>query len=348
MKNLRLSSHLFWPAAALALLLVFNLIQNPGFFSVIERDGRFFGSLIDIGLRATPLILSALGMTLVIATGGVDLSVGAIAALAPAVAVSLLNGNMSFWPVLIAALAAAGAVGLWNGILVSGLGLQPIVATLTAMVAGRGIAQLLLDGQIAPLKDASYSFLGRGYLFGFPFAFTLVIASIILFHLLIRKTALGLYVEALGSNAKASVSVGLNGSAVKIAVYTSSAIFAALAGILISSNIQAVDVNNLGQYLELDAILAVVIGGTSLNGGRFTLMGSALGALIIQTVSTTINTQGVAVESMLIIKAVVVIVICLMQSPKFRAMFVRKRFTPDQDPSGTLPGLQSGPEKAAV
>ena len=330
--KLRLPSHLIWPLTALVLLLLFNLLQNPGFFHIVARDGRFFGSLIDIGLRAAPLILSAIGMTLVIATGGVDLSVGAIAALAPAVAVVVLNNGGSFEIAFGAALLAAAAVGIWNGALISLLGLQPIVATLTAMVAGRGIAQLLLDGQIMPLKNSSFAYMGQGALFGFPFAFTLILATLFLFSTLIRRTALGLYIEALGSNSEASHAIGLNCNAVKLAVYSASGIFAALAGILIASNIQAVDVNNLGQYLELDAILSVVIGGTLLSGGRFTLLGSVLGALIIQTVATTINTQGVAIESMLIIKAVVVIAICLLQSRKFRTIFAKKRFVPDPSP----------------
>jgi galactofuranose transport system permease protein len=333
MKNRILSSQLFWPATALILLLVFNLVKNPGFFMIVERNGHFYGSLIDIVFRAAPLILASMGMTLVIATGGVDLSVGAIAALAPAVAMTFLQSNDVFLTALVASLAVAALVGVWNGILISTLGLQPIVATLTAMVAGRGIAQLLLDGQIVSISNESFAVMGHGHFLGVPFSFTLVLLLIIALSLLTRKTALGLYVEALGSNPEASYAVGLNSSAVKIAVYTASGIFAGLAGLLVSSNIRAVDVNNLGQYLELDAILAVVIGGTALSGGRYTLLGSALGALIIQTVSTTINTQGVAVESMLIIKAIVVIGVCLLQAPKFRQKFARKPKGPSIEPT---------------
>jgi ribose/xylose/arabinose/galactoside ABC-type transport system permease subunit len=323
MKN-RISSQLFWPTLALGLLLLFNLIKNPGFFAITSRDGHLYGSIIDIVFRASPLILASVGMTLVIATGGVDLSVGAIAALAPAVAVTVLKTHDVFTIALLAAIAISAVVGIWNGILVSMLGLQPIVATLTAMVAGRGIAQLLLDGQIISIQNPTFAQIGHGYFLSVPFDFSFILIVLILLGALTRRTALGLYIEALGSNPSASYAVGLNSAGIKIVVYAASGIFAGLAGLLVSSNILAVDVNNLGQYLELDAILAVVIGGTSLSGGRYTLLGSVLGALIIQTVSTTINTQGIAVESMLIIKAVVVIAVCLLQSQKFRGSFSRK------------------------
>jgi simple sugar transport system permease protein len=328
MKKLRRST-LFWPLLALVLLMIFNFASSPGFFSVTENNGHFYGSLIDIFMRATPLILASLGMTLVIATGGVDLSVGAVAAVAPAMAVFLLAQGFGVWPSIAGALGTSALIGLWNGILVSRLGLQPIIATLIAMVAGRGIAQLMVNGQIVSINDATYAFMGNGYLFKLPFSITLAFLTLVGLVLFCRRTSTGLFIEALGSSAVASRFSGLNTFLTQTMVYVVAAFFSGLAGLLVSSNIHAVDVNNLGLYLELDAILAVVIGGTRLTGGRFSLVGSVIGALIIQTVSTTINTQGVAIESMLMVKAVVVIVICLMQSESLRARFQWKRARPN-------------------
>jgi simple sugar transport system permease protein len=321
-------SNLFWPAIALVSLLVFNLILSPGFFSIQENNGHYYGSIIDILMRGTPLILASLGMTLVIATGGVDLSVGAVAAVAPAMTVFLMAQGFGIFAALAGGLGTAAVIGLWNGLLVARLGLQPIIATLIAMVAGRGIAQLMVNGQILPINDSVYAFLGTGYFLKFPFSITLAILTLVGLSLFCRKTSTGLFIEALGSSAIASRFSGVNTLLVQSMVYVFSAFFSGLAGLLVSSNIHAVDVNNLGLYLELDAILAVVIGGTKLTGGRFSLVGSVIGALIIQTVSTTINTQGVAIESMLMVKAIVVIVICLMQSESLRARLQWKRTRP--------------------
>ena len=143
---------LFRPLAALAVLLLIDLLTIPGFFSITIRGGHLYGSLIDIVNRAAPLMLAALGMTLVIATRGIDISVGAVVALSGTVAAMLIGGaTESETPMLWAMCAAMGAAilcGLWNGVLVASLGLQPIVATLILMVAGRGLAQLRTDGQI--------------------------------------------------------------------------------------------------------------------------------------------------------------------------------------------------------
>jgi simple sugar transport system permease protein len=262
------------------------------------------------------LILTALGMTLVIATGGVDLSVGAIAALSGAAATLTLAAG---WPAALGTAIAAGlVVGLFNGVLITWLGLQPIIATLISMVSARGVAQLILGGQIVPLNNASYVSIGTSAFLGFPFAIWIALAIVLLMTLLLRKTSTGLFIEAVGANPIAARFIGLSGAKVCTLVYVVTGALAALSGVILSTNIRAIDGNNLGLYLELDAILAVVIGGTRLTGGRFSILGTILGALIIQTVTTTINTQGIRVELMLMVKAAVVIAICLAQSDRFR------------------------------
>lgn len=314
-----------WPLIALGLVLLFNLIFTAGFFRIEIKEGRFYGSLVDILNRATPVMLLSIGMTLVIATGGVDLSVGAVMAIAGSIAALLVTkSELNLAPILGLALAAALAAGLWNGLLVAFLEVQPIVATLILMVAGRGIAQLLTNGQIITFENKPFEFLGGGTFLGFPFTVTIVLLAYTLTSLLTRKTAAGLFVEAVGDNETASRYSGINTRFVKVAAYAFCALLAGLAGLIIASDIKAADANNAGLWLELDAILAVVIGGTSLTGGRFYLLSSLVGALLIQTLTTTILTRGIPVEFTLVVKAVVIVVVCLLQSETFRQSLLRR------------------------
>jgi ribose/xylose/arabinose/galactoside ABC-type transport system permease subunit len=315
---------LFWPLAALALLLIFNLIFTPGFFHIEIKDGRLFGSLIDILNRGAPVMLLAIGMSLVIATAGVDLSVGAVIAVAGAAAVLAIVSGGSVLLGVIAALAAALVAGTWNGALVAYIGIQPIVATLILMVAGRGVAQLLTNGQILTLENRRFEFIGGGYLGGLPFSVIIVAVIFLVVALLTRRTALGLFIESIGDNEIAARYAGINDRLVKTMVYAVCGLCAGVAGLIIASDIKAADANNAGLWLELDAILAVVIGGTSLTGGRFYLFGSLVGALIIQTLTTTILSRGVAVEFTLVVKAIVVLAVCLLQSEAFRDSVVRR------------------------
>lgn len=316
-----------WALIVLAVVLLFNLATSPKFFELVVRDGRVYGSLIDVLNRAAPVGLLSIGMTLVIATGGVDLSVGAVIAIAGTVAAGLIarpsgtpfegSGKSAGMAVPGALLAATGC-GLFNGLLVSYLELQPIVATLLLMVAGRGVAQLLANGQIVTFQEPGFAAIATGSFLGLPNPVWLVVGTLIVFGLLTRMTALGLFVEATGSNPVAARYVGINAKAVKAIVYTLSGLCAGIAGLIITGDIQAADGNNAGLNLELDAILAVSVGGTALSGGRFSLVGSIIGALLMQTLTTTILTRGVASEVTLVLKAAIVIGVCLMQAPSFR------------------------------
>ena len=315
-----------WPLIALAVALLFNAVFSPGFFSFTVRDGRLYGSIIDILNRAAPVMLLSLGMTLVIATGGVDLSVGAVMAITGATAALLLTKASLGVPVVIAiSLAVAITAGIWNGALVGIFKVPPIVATLILMVSGRGIAQLLTDGQIITFENKSFEFIGRGAFGGLPFTITLVLIVWVVLSLLKARTALGLFVECTGDNETASRYAGVNTRLVKSIAYTVCAFCAGLAGLIVTTDIKAADANNAGLWLELDAILATVIGGTALTGGRFYLTGSLLGAVLIQTLTTTILTRGIKVELTLVVKALVVILVCLLQSERFRSIFARKR-----------------------
>lgn len=322
---------MIWPLSALLILLVFNFLFTENFFHIEIRNGRLFGSLIDILDRAAPLMLVAVGMTLVIAMGGVDLSVGAVMAITGTITAGLIsrpdfsilakmNLPSYFSLALCAALAAGILFGSCNGILVAFFNIQPIVATLILMVAGRGIAQLLSSGQIITVQNETFSFWGNGYFLWFPFTVFIVFLGFAITWLFVRKTALGLFVEAGGSNPIASYYSGLGIRTVKLMIYGFSGFCAGLAGILVAADIKAADANNAGLYLELDAILATVLGGTALKGGRCFLAGSLIGAVLIQSVTTTILTRGVPVEYTLVVKALVIVMICLLQSAEFRKM----------------------------
>jgi ribose/xylose/arabinose/galactoside ABC-type transport system permease subunit len=325
-----------WPVAILVALLVTNVFFSHTFFSIELRGGHLYGSIVDILRSAAPLTLVALGMTLVIATGGIDLSVGAVVAISGALAclrISDLGDQGSVTGVLAAvglALLLSLVLGAWNGFLVATIGIQPIIATLILMVAGRGLAQLITDGQIITINSSPYKMIGAGYLLGLPLSVLIAAAVVVLAALLVRRSALGMLLEAVGGNAEASRLAGIRSRWLILIVYVFAGLCAGIAGLMISSNVSSADGNNAGLLIELDAILAVVIGGTSLTGGRFSVLGTVLGAVIIKTLDNTIYTVGIPPEVTLLFKAIVVIILCLAQSPKFREKFsrIRQRRTP--------------------
>ncbi|MBR1330043.1 MULTISPECIES: ABC transporter permease [Bradyrhizobium] len=300
---------------ALIVILAVDRVVSPQFFDLRLQDGRLFGSLIDVLNRGTPVALLSLGMVLVIATRGIDLSVGAVMAIAGAIAASLADTH-SLAVVLAAALGAGLICGLWNGFLVAVLGMQPIVATLILMVAGRGIAQLITEGRIVTFSSPDLVWLGNGSVLGLPVPVVIALGMLILTGAVVRGSALGLLIEATGGNARASELAGVGTRAMILSVYVWCGVCAALAGVIAAADIMGADANNAGLWLELDAILAVVIGGTSLFGGRFSLVLAVLGALIIQTMNTGILLSGYPPEFNLLVKAVVVLTVLLLQSPK--------------------------------
>ncbi len=300
-------------------ILAINWTVSPQFFDIRLQDGRLFGSLIDVFNRGAPVALLSLGMVLVIATRGIDLSVGAVIAISGAIAASLADSQPL--PVVLAAALGTGLLcGLWNGFLVAVLGIQPIVATLILMVAGRGIAQLITEGRIVTFTSPDLVWFGGGSVLGIPAPIAITLGMLLLTLALVRGTALGLMIEATGGNARASALAGVGTRAMTMAVYVWCSLCASLAGIIAAADILGADANNAGLWLELDAILAVVIGGTSLFGGRFSLVYAVLGALIIQAMNTGILLSGFRPEFNLVVKAVVVLVVLLLQSPRFAGL----------------------------
>ena len=318
-----------WPLLILLALLLITRAYSPNFFSIRIVNGNLFGSLINIVRNAAPTLLVALGMNLVIAVRGIDLSVGAVAAIAGAAASVFVSGSGTPDAVttvltgVAIALAVALAAGVWNGFLVTVVRIQPVVATLVLMMAGRGIALLITDQQIVTASSRPYKMIGGGYWLGIPFSIILAAAVFALTALLARKTALGLLVETVGINPEAARLAGVRARSITWIVYAFCGLCAGLAGLMITSNSTAADPTSTGLYIELDAILAVVIGGTSLAGGTFSLAGTAVGAFIIQTMTTMILTLGIASEITWVFKAAVVTTVCLIQSAEFRALVVK-------------------------
>jgi galactofuranose transport system permease protein len=324
-------SRLFWPLVALALILITDALFAPGFFKIGIVDGHLFGNVIDVFNNSAPLMLVAIGMTMVIATGGVDLSVGAVIAISAAMGAVLINPalgtklitndiltkdatNTPLWLIVVADLAAGTLCGLWNGWLVSRGKIQPMVATLILMVAGRGIAQLITNGQIMTIYYTPYFFFGNGFILGLPVSIYIVAIVFLFAWILVRKTSIGMFIEAVGGNAKATYYSGISEKNIKLFVYVFCGFCAAIAGLILSSYVHSADGNNNGLNYELDAILAVVIGGTLMSGGRFSLLASVVGALVIWTFTITMYTFGVPANALLAGRAVLVLVVILLYS----------------------------------
>jgi len=344
LKRIR-ESRLFWPLVALALILVFDAIFEPGFFKIgIMEDpvngNHLYGNLIDVVNDGAPLMIVAIGMTLVIATGGVDLSVGAVIAISAAMGAVLINPalgnqlitndiltkdatNTPLGLIVLADLAAGTLCGLWNGLLVSRARIQPMVATLILMVAGRGIAQLITNGQIMTIYYTPYFWFGNGFILGLPVSIYIVAVVFLLAWVLVRKTSIGLFIESVGINSKSTYYSGINEKNIKLLVYVFCGFCGAIAGLILSSYVHSADGNNNGLNYELDAILAVVMGGTLMAGGRFSLFASVIGALVIWTFTLSMYTIGVPANALLAGRAVLVLVVILLYSDQTRRILNR-------------------------
>ena len=336
-------SMLFIPTVALLLILIVDFFFIPGFFNIQLKDGHLYGNLIDILVHGSPTMILAMGMTLVIATGGVDLSVGAVMAISSSVACVMINPSIvglnltdprlfindpqyswaPLWLVIVVPLVIATLCGLWNGTLVSYWRIQPMVATLILMIAGRGIAQLITNAIQIIIFNDTYAYIGNGFIV-LPFSLFIAAGVFIGAWLVTRRTAIGMFIESVGINSRSSFYAGINERRIKIFAYAFCGFCAGIAGLIVASNIRTSDANQIGLYTELDAILAVVIGGTVLGqGGRFSLLGSAIGALVLQTTITSMLSFGVPASAITAVKALVVIVVILLYADQ-TMRFIKK------------------------
>jgi len=277
---------------------------------------RNFLSLQTLNVNLTqvaPIVIVAVGMTLVIATGGIDLSVGSLMAIAGQLAPLVFMGTIvpAMWEPLAVglgialSLAVVAGLGWLNGFVITRYRIQPIVATLVLFIAGRGIAQVMTNGNLQVFSAPGFEFLGRGRVLGIPFQAVLMMAVVVGAAYALRRTLLGRQILAVGGNARVA--------RVRRLVYVVSGLCAGIAGLVTIAINSASDANLVGGGMELDAIAAVAVGGTLLSGGRATIWGTLVGALIIQLVRTTLIANGVPDAAALLVKALLIVLAVWVQ-----------------------------------
>ncbi len=323
------SKNLFLPIFCLILVLLINLFKDAGFFAISINNGVLYGRIIDIINRGSEIAILAVGQTLVVAvSAGTDISVGSVMSLAACGCCTLLAGygvNSTSELVLPMAVGMLGGVllgglcGAFNGALVSKLKIQPMVATLILFTAARAIGLLFCNNQITYIRYEPYKYLGN-FIPGCPIPTPIFVAAIVILivTLLLKKTALGLYIQSVGINSRAARISGINSERICFLCYTICGLCAGVAGIVASSRIYSADSNNIGLNFELDAILAVALGGNSLGGGKFNLAGSIIGAYTIEAITITLLAMGVSTDQAPVIKAIIVVIIVVIQAPTFK------------------------------
>ena len=327
-------SKITWAVVAELLILLVCLIIRPDFFSISYQPstGMLYGSLIDVINRSAEITIIGMGMTMVIALGGTDLSVGALVAVSGALALKLMRwdptnplyqtpGDYSVYPyilVLVVPLAVCLLMGAFNGVLVGQLKLQPIIATLILMVSGRGIAQIITNGKQYTTMYSPFRVIGQGSCLFLPTPIVITVLVVAAVMLFVRKTAFGTFVESVGINRSASRLSGINARMVILIVFAITGFLSGISGLIYSSRIMSNDSNNAGLNYETDAILAVVIGGTSMSGGKFSLTGTIIGSIIIRTIVTFVYYFGIAAEATMAFKAMIIAVVIVLQSEPVR------------------------------
>ncbi len=329
-------SQLLIPLSALLLLVIYNLFRDISFFSVIlatNNDGNvvFQGNLISILDGASELAVLAIGMTLVTASSrGQDISVGAVAAIAGSVFVSVLRGNTITLPIILiaflAACAAAMLCGIFNGTLVSIFKIQPMIATLILFSAGRSIAYWINGGATPTVGGPLINYIGK-LIPGIPIPTPILIVVLfgVVASLVLRFTNLGLYTQAVGINEKSAHLNGINGVKIKLITFMIIGVCAAIAGAISVCKIGLINHEKILLDIEMDAILAVAIGGNALSGGKFSLFGSVIGAYVIQALTTTLYAVKVPSTQIKAYKAIVIIAIVVFGSPILKSYFAHLR-----------------------
>ncbi|APU15691.1 MULTISPECIES: ABC transporter permease [Actinoalloteichus] len=293
---------------ALALLILVNVAITPNFVS----EGTLRLQLIQVA----PVLIVALGMALVIGTQGIDLSVGAVMALAAAL-IPLYIGYGAAVAILIALLAGC-ITGAVAGSLIARVGVQPIVATLGLMVAGRGVANLI-GGEIKSIREPGIVMLGSGNVFGIPYVVLIAAVVSLVVWFAVRRTLYGRRLVAIGGNQRAAELAGLPVKRVLVTTYVVCGLLAALAGVLLAARSQASDPTRLGLLIELSAITAVVIGGTPLSGGQVRVAGTIAGALLMQLITATLIFHNIPDSTAQVVQAVIVIAAVYVQLGRRRS-----------------------------
>ena len=335
---------MFLPLFSVFLVLIINVVYDAvqgnfalEFFRIELKEGALYGRIIDILNRGSEAAILAIGMTLAVSSSaGTDISVGSVMSLSGSLCCMLLAGfgvthvrevsdlRMPIFVGVIAGIGVAGLCGLFNGFLVAKMKIQPMVATLIFFTAGRAIGLLLTNNKMVYIHLEQFKVFG-GKLWIFPTPTVIAALCVAVMAVILRITSLGTYIQSVGINPRASRIAGINSVAIIMLCYIICGLFAGVAGIVATSRIYSADSNNIGLNLELDAILAVALGGNSLGGGRFNLAGSIIGAYTIQAITTTMYALGVAKAQAPVYKAIIVLLIVVVQSPVVKAYFARRR-----------------------
>ena len=288
--------------AVLLAMIVFNLLFTQHFWSL---------QTFNVNLtQVVTIVIVGIGMTLVVATGGIDLSVGASMAIAGSLAPMIfmnVAGPFGIALAFVLPVIAAALCGVFNGFLVTRLSVQPIVATLVLFIAGRGIAQVFTDGSLQAFDNPAFQWIALGRVAGVPAQVFLMLVLVALFAWIVRKTLFGQYLLVTGGNEQAAYLSGIPTARVKMIAYTLCAALAGLAGLISISVNSSSDANVIGLGSELDAIAAVAVGGTALTGGRAYIVGTLIGALIIQLLRYTLLAHGIPDAAALVVKAGIII-----------------------------------------
>nr|WP_232219637.1 ribose ABC transporter permease [Carnobacterium pleistocenium] len=293
------------PLLALIVLVILVTVVNPGFISP--------NNLLNLLRQVSTNALIAFGMTFVIITGGIDLSVGSTLALSSALMAGAIASGLDPILAMVLSLFAGTAFGAVNGLLITKGRMAPFIATLATMTIYRGLTLVYTNGNpITGIGDSFiFKFVGRGYLFGIPFPVVLMIISFILLYILLHKMTFGRKTFAIGGNEKAAFIAGIKNDRIKTGIYAISGLMASLAGIIITSRLDSAQ-PTAGTSYEMDAIASVVLGGTSLSGGRGRLVGTLIGALIIGTLNNGMNLLGISSFYQQVVKGIVIIIAVLL------------------------------------
>lgn len=298
---------------ALVLLILANVVLTPNFISM---------RTLSINLsQVCMIVIVGVGMTLVIATGGIDLSVGSLMAIAGALSPMFFTNALFPMPNLYVGIAVgivvpvvvAGLFGLFNGFLITRFSIQPIIATLILFIAGRGIAQVTTNGDLQVFKVPEFQAIAIGQVLGLPFQVWIMGFVVLVAAFILKRTVFGRQVLAVGGNDAAARLAGVPVARVKLLVYMASGVCSGIAGLIFIALNSAADANLIGMGSELDAIAAVAVGGTLLSGGRATIVGTLMGALIIQLVKVTLLANGVPDAAALVVKAGLIILAVWLQ-----------------------------------
>ncbi|MDR0496855.1 MAG: ABC transporter permease [Treponema sp.] len=324
-------SRLAFSLTLLLIIMLQNIITTPAFFKISIMNGLLSGYIPIIFDEASKLVIVTLGMTLVTAvSGGQDISVGSMMAISAAFCGLLLNGpeyrtevfHNPYALALLVGLIGGAACGAFNGFLVAILKIQPMIASLILFTSGRSIAKLITYSQTIYIMNPTFKYLGV-QIPGIPIRTTIIVSfvMIVLVVLVVKLTSLGLYIESIGINSSASRLVGLDSTLIKFMTFVLCGVLCAVAGLMGASSIGSVNSDELGKFIELDAILAVALGGTLLGGGKFSLAGSIIGAYTIQAITTTLYAMQVRADQLNVFKAIIIVLIIVASSEVFKEKF---------------------------